>query len=156
MSGKEREVVVVTPGAPGDGATGEPVSEHPAKILRIGAMARELLDEIRRANLDDASRDRLRDTYQVTLDHLAAILSPELREELQELALPLTSGTPTEGELRVAHAQLVGWLEGLFHGIQATIFAQQMENQARLQEIRRRGLPRPPGGEESSAGGTYL
>lgn len=155
MADTKPNVVVVPPGAGNTGAEPDAAAE-PAKILRIGAMARELLDEIRRANLDEASRDRLRDVYQVTLDQLAGVLSPELREELEELALPLNDGTPTEGELRVAHAQLVGWLEGLFHGIQATIFAQQMETQARLAEIRRRGLPRQSGAEEAPPGGTYL
>ena len=155
MAGKDPEVVVVPPGT-SEGSGDSESHAEPAKILRIGSMARELLDEIRRAELDDASRDRLRDIYQVSLDQLSDVLSPELREELNELALPLTDGTPTDGELRVAHAQLVGWLEGLFHGIQATIFAQQMENQARLAEIRRRGLPRHMGADDPPSGGTYL
>ncbi len=155
MSQENPEVVVVPP--PNAAQQAEDGSAQPAKILRIGTMARELLDEIRRANLDQASRDRLRDTYQVTLDQLADVLSPELQQELKQLTLPfLGNETPSEGELRVAQAQLVGWLEGLFHGIQATIFAQQMENQARLAEITRRGLPRQAGAEEPPQAGTYL
>ncbi len=140
---------------PGQAPPPSEAIQQPAKVLRIGAMARELLDEIRRAGLDEASRDKLSDTYKTSVRQLGELLSPELREELQELSLPLGDGVPSEAELRVAHAQLVGWLEGLFHGIQATLFAQQMENQARLAEMRRRALP---GGEQAteSGPGTYL
>lgn len=133
----------------------QPSVEEPAALLRIGAMSRELLDEIRRAPLDEASRDRLRDIYEVTVARIGEMLSPELREELADLALPLGDGVPSEAELRVAHAQLVGWLEGLFHGIQAALFAQQVESQAKLAEIRRRALPgRDP--QSDPASGTYL
>ena len=122
--------------------------QHPAKVMRIAAMARQLLEEVRQAPLDDASRARLRDIYETSVTELAQILSPELREELTRLSLPFNEESPSDAELRVAHAQLVGWLEGLFHGIQAMLFAQQMETRQRFEEMRRPGLPMggPPGG----------
>jgi hypothetical protein len=131
------------------------VLEHPAKVMRIGAMVRNLLDEVRQSPLDDASRDRLKEIYETSLKELGDVLSPELRDELNRLSLPFEEGTPSQSELRVAHAQLVGWLEGLFHGIQAMLFAQQQENLARLEELRRRGLP---SGEPTPdhGPGTYL
>lgn len=127
--------------------------QQPAKLIRIGTMARELLAEIRRANLDEAGRDRLRDTYDLSIRQLGELLSPELKEELSELNLPLGNDVPTEAELRIAQAQLVGWLEGLFHGIQATFYAQQLENQARLAGMRNPGLPQS---EEEKLPGKYL
>ncbi len=141
--------------AAGDQQPTDALVTHPARLLRIGAMAKELLEETRRANLDEASRDRLRDIYQVSVRQLGELLAPELGDELRELSLPLGDGVPSEAELRVAQAQLVGWLEGLFHGIQATLFAQQMETQARLAEMRKRGLPHGTRPEEP-APGTYL
>ena len=128
--------------------------EHPAKVMRIAAMARQLLEEVRHAPLDEASRARMRDIYQTSITELAEILSPDLKEELAKLSLPFAQDAPSEAELRVAHAQLVGWLEGLFHGIQAMLFAQQMETRQRLEEMRR-GLPAAP--ENPPTGpGTYL
>jgi hypothetical protein len=123
--------------------------------MRIGAMVRNLLEEVRQSPLDDASRDRLKEIFETSLKELGEVLSPELRDELNRLSLPFEEGTPSQSELRVAHAQLVGWLEGLFHGIQAMLFAQQQENLARLEELRRRGLP---SGEASAdhGPGTYL
>jgi hypothetical protein len=160
------EPVIVVPGE------GEPKAEEeegqeqaervesPAKVMRIGAMVRQLLDEVRQAPLDDASRSRLREVYETSVKELSEVLSPELREELERLHLPFDDeGVPSDAELRVAHAQLVGWLEGLFHGIQAMLFAQQMETRARLDEMRRPGLPpgRQPGAQQpDSHGGTYL
>lgn len=129
--------------------------EHPAKVMRIGAMVRNLLEEVRQSPLDEASRDRLRDIYETSLKELGEVLSPELREELGRLSLPFDEGVPSQSELRVAHAALVGWLEGLFHGIQAMLFAQQQENLARLEELRRRGLPRGEVNPEPRSG-TYL
>jgi len=131
--------------------------EQPAKVMRIGAMVRQLLEEVRRAPLDDAGRTRLREVYEMSVKELAEGLSPELREELAQFAMPFEADAPSEAELRVAQAQLVGWLEGLFHGIQATLFAQQMAARAQLEELQRRGLPpgspdRPPGDRP----GTYL
>jgi hypothetical protein len=140
-----------------EGSTGEAV-QHPAKVMRIASMARHLLEEVRQAELDEASRVRLREIYQTSITELSEVLSSDLREELTRLSLPFSQETPSESELRIAHAQLVGWLEGLFHGIQAMLFAQQMENRQRLEEMRR-GLPpgsmeHPPGSPEP--GGTYL
>ena len=129
--------------------------EHPGKVMRIAAMARQLLEEVRQAQLDEASRTRMREIYETSVKELAEVLSPDLRDELQRLSLPFDQGAPSEAELRVAHAQLVGWLEGLFHGIQAMLFAQQMESRQRLEEMRRRSLPRPAEGE-GGAPGTYL
>jgi Protein of unknown function (DUF2587) len=129
--------------------------EHPAKVMRIATMARTLLDEVRHAGLDDASRVRMRDIYETSVKELAEILSPELKEELARLSLPFDKEAPSDAELRVAHAQLVGWLEGLFHGIQAMLFAQQMESRQRLEEMRRRGLPSGADGPQTGPG-TYL
>jgi hypothetical protein len=127
--------------------------EHPAKVMRIGAMTKQLLDEVRQAPLDEASRARLKDIYETSVHELAGGLSPDLASELDRLALPFETATPTEAELRVAQAQLVGWLEGLFHGIQATLFAQQMAARSQLDEMRQRGLPP---GDRTSRPGTYL
>ena len=131
--------------------------QHPAKVMRIAAMARQLLEEVRQAPLDDASRARLREIYETSVSELAEILSPELREELTRLSLPFNDASPSDAELRVAHAQLVGWLEGLFHGIQAMLFAQQMETRQRLEEMRRPGLPMgggPPGSAQGPGDAT--
>jgi hypothetical protein len=126
------------PGAP-TGPQGETITE-PAKLLRIASMVRELLDETRQASLDEAGRKRLADIYHRSVGGLSEVLSEDLKEELGQLAPPL-EGVPTESEIRVAQAQLVGWLEGLFHGIQAAMFAQQAAARAQFEELRRRGLP---------------
>jgi hypothetical protein len=130
-------------------AQAETITE-PAKLLRIASMVRELLDETRQASLDESGRKRLADIYQRAVGELAGVLSPDLKEELAELAPPL-EGVPTESEIRVAQAQLVGWLEGLFHGIQAAMFAQQAAARQQFEELRRRGLP---GQGETSPDGT--
>jgi hypothetical protein len=148
-------VVVTQPGRQEQGQGGESV-EEPAKVMRIGAMVRQLLEEVRRAPLDEPGRVRLREIYELSVKELAEGLSPELREELAVFAVPFEADAPTEAELRIAQAQLVGWLEGLFHGIQATLFAQQMAARAQLEELQRKGLPpgpQPPGTERP---GTYL
>jgi Protein of unknown function (DUF2587) len=118
--------------------------EQPAKVMRIGSMIRQLLEEVRQAPLDEASRARLAQIHQRSIKELEDGLAPELIEELDRISLPFTSTehTPSEAELRVAHAQLVGWLEGLFHGIQTTLFAQQMAARAQLEQMRR---ALPPG-----------
>jgi hypothetical protein len=113
---------------------------EPDKLLRITAMVRELLEETRQAPPDERGRMRLREIYERSLGELKDALPDELSEELQSLAPPI-EGVPTESEIRVAQAQLVGWLEGLFHGIQAAVWAQQMQARAQLEELRRRGLP---------------
>jgi murein tripeptide amidase MpaA len=133
--------------------------EQPAKVMRIGTMIKQLLEEVRAAPLDEASRIRLREIHESSIRELSDGLAPELREELQRLSLPFTDdNVPSDAELRVAQAQLVGWLEGLFHGIQTALFAQQMAARAQLEEMRRRALPGPAA--ESAQGirgsGPYL
>jgi hypothetical protein len=128
--------------------------EQPAKVMRIGSMIKQLLEEVRGSDLDEQSRDRLRDIYETSVNELASALSPDLQAELGRLTHPFSdAGVPSEAELRVAKAQLVGWLEGLFHGIQATLFAQQMEARQQLEELRRRSLP---ASSEEVRPGTYL
>jgi hypothetical protein len=149
--------------------------EQPAKVMRIGSMIRQLLEEVKAAPLDEASRARLKEIHASSIKELEQGLAPELVEELQRLSLPFAEGTvPSEGELRIAQAQLVGWLEGLFHGIQTAIYAQQMAARAQFEQIRRalppgmgmpgqpeQGAPGQPGGapqptEHPSSGGMYL
>jgi len=112
--------------------------EQPAKVMRIGSMIRQLLEEVKSAPLDEASRNRLREIHQSSIKELESGLAPELVEELERLSLPFSEEkTPSESELRIAQAQLVGWLEGLFHGIQTAIYAQQMAARAQFEQIRR-------------------
>jgi len=129
---------------------------EPAKIMRIGAMARQLLEEVRQLNLDEQGRARLAEIYTTSISELASGVSDDLRQELARLALPFSGEVPTEGELRVAQAQLVGWLEGLFHGVQATLMAQQMAAQGQLEELRRRGLPSGDAQKSQPRMGNYL
>jgi hypothetical protein len=129
--------------------------EHPAKLLRIGSMVKQLLEEVRSAPLDEASRERLREIYEQSIRELAEGLSPDLAAELDRISIPFDSPTPSDAELRVAHAQLVGWLEGLFHGIQATLVAQQVAARAQLDEMRQRSLTGGPGPTDGRPG-TYL
>ncbi len=129
------------PGAGPDGASVADLVEQPAKVMRIGSMVKQLLEEVRSAPLDEASRTRLRDIHRRSIAELELGLAPELVEELERLSLPFTDDrVPSDSELRIAQAQLVGWLEGLFHGIQAALFAQQMAAQAQLEQMRRRAL----------------
>jgi hypothetical protein len=130
--------------------------EQPAKVMRIGSMTRQLLEEVRQAPLDEASRIRLKDIYETSVRELAECLSPDLAGELDRLAFPFESDTPTDAELRVAQAQLVGWLEGLFHGIQATLFAQQMAARSQLEDFRQRGLPAGGRSGPDARPGSYL
>ncbi|WP_433370263.1 bacterial proteasome activator family protein [Streptosporangium sp. CA-115845] len=139
-------IVVVGPHGSQEDETSEGRSvadlvEQPAKVMRIGSMIRQLLEEVRAAPLDEASRKRLKEIHQSSIKELEDGLAPELVEELERLSLPFTEDVngapPSEAELRVAHAQLVGWLEGLFHGIQTTLFAQQMAARAQLENMRR-------------------
>jgi len=143
--GPEPRVVVVTPQGmgiadpPEDGEPGPAdMVSQPAKVMRIGSMIKQLLEEVRSAPLDEAGRSRLAEIHERSLAELEDGLSGDLIEELRRIALPFAEGqTPSESELRIAQAQLVGWLEGLFHGIQTALVAQQMAAQAQLQEMRR-------------------
>ncbi|MBB3086794.1 bacterial proteasome activator family protein [Geodermatophilus sabuli] len=149
-------------GADGEATIGDMV-EQPAKVMRIGTMIKQLLEEVRAAPLDDASRQRLRDIHASSIRELEQGLAPELRDELERITLPFAEDeTPSDAELRIAQAQLVGWLEGVFHGIQTALFAQQMAARAQLEEMRRRALP---GGQQGlpapqpdfrPGGGQYL
>ena len=144
-----------TPGA--EGPPTETITE-PAKLLRIASMVRELLEETRHASMDEAGRKRLVEIYHRSVDELGDSVSQDLKDELQELVPPL-GGVPSESEMRVAQAQLVGWLEGLFHGIQAAMFAQQMAARQQFEEIRRRGLMAQNPQQEQPGGpprGQYL
>ncbi|MEU4835393.1 bacterial proteasome activator family protein [Streptosporangium sp. NPDC023615] len=163
-------IVVVGPqGSPsetdGESRSIADLVEQPAKVMRIGSMIRQLLEEVRAAPLDEASRKRLKEIHESSIKELEDGLAPELVDELERLSLPFTedvNGTPpSEAELRVAHAQLVGWLEGLFHGIQTTLFAQQMAARAQLENMRRAlpggmSLQQQPEGGSSSNSGPYL
>jgi hypothetical protein len=145
--------------APPDEASEESITQ-PAKLLRIASMVRELLEETRQASLDEPGRIRLRQIYERAIGELSEVLSPDLQDELATLAPPM-QGVPTDAEIRVAQAQLVGWLEGLFHGIQAALFAQQAAARAQFEELRRRGLPAGPSDEPQGPGrdpsrGQYL
>ena len=138
--------------------------EQPAKVMRIGGMIRQLLEEVKAAPLDQASRNRLREIHEQSITELEDGLAPELVEELERLSLPFGDDTPSEGELRIAQAQLVGWLEGLFHGIQAALYAQQVQAQSQFQNMRL-ALPAANDGKgddsttsdgNSAHGGMYL
>ncbi len=153
--------------APAAEERGESV-DQPAKVMRIGSMIKQLLEEVRLAPLDDPSRERLKEIYETSVKELAAGLSDDLRDELCSLAMPFDAEIPSDAELRVAQAQLVGWLEGLFHGIQATLFAQQMAARQQIEQLmQQRGLPPgaapggqvpagPGAGDAASRPGTYL
>ena len=169
QDGPDPRVVVVGPdgmameAAPGsddvDDRSVTDLVDQPAKVMRIGSMIKQLLEEVRGSDLDEASRVRLKEIHTRSIKELEQGLAPELVEELERISLPFTDDSvPSESELRVAQAQLVGWLEGLFHGIQTALFAQQMAARAQLEEMRRRALPGP--GNESGGplrgSGPYL
>ncbi len=152
-------VVVVGPGSMASEDAGDEshpsvtdLVEQPAKVMRIGTMIKQLLDEVKAAPLDEASRRRLQQIHQASITELEQGLAPELIEELERLSLPFVDDeVPTEPELRIAQAQLVGWLEGLFHGIQTALFAQQMAARAQLEQMRR-ALPPSPDTADRPAG----
>ena len=180
MSEQQPHVIVVGPTGEQAGLGDSPgadeaervtdLVEQPAKVMRIGSMIRQLLEEVKSAPLDEASRARLAGIYESSIKELEKGLAPELVEELERLSLPFGSETPSDAELRIAQAQLVGWLEGLFHGIQTAIYAQQVAARAQLEQMRRAlppgaipegahlGPPGQPGqqGEDPSRGGMYL
>ncbi len=167
---------LIEPGADGeDTPERREAVEEPAKLMRIGSMVKQLLEEVRGADLDEAARGRLKEIYETSLSELGSSLSDDLREELDRVTIPFgaADAPPSEAELRIAQAQLVGWLEGLFHGIQATLFAQQAAARSQLEDMRRQlgpggqpgqpGQPGPggrppghPGGMGEPGGGTYL
>ncbi len=158
------EVVDTATGSDGQVGAADPAAEageatesieQPAKLLRIGSMVKQLLEEVRLAPLDEASRGRLREIYEQSIRELSEGLSPDLVAELDRMSIPFDSPTPSDAELRIAHAQLVGWLEGLFHGIQATLVAQQVAARAQLDEMRQRSLPQGPPADAGRPG-TYL
>ena len=169
---EQQRVVVVTQDGMGvahqedeDGPTNPAdLVEQPAKVMRIGSMIKQLLEEVRSAPLDEASRARLRDIHTRSIRELESGLAPELIEELERLSLPFGSdSTPTDAELRIAQAQLVGWLEGLFHGIQTALFAQQMAARAQFEQMRRAAItaepdsaPPMPDGQRRGSTGPYL
>lgn len=143
------------PGADGT-SDEEPDINSPAKIIRIGAMVKQLLEEVRNTSLDEASRGQLRDIYERSVTQLKTALSPELADELEELSFDFPEGSvPSEVELRMAQSQLVGWLEGLFHGIQAALMAQQMSARQQLEGMRGQ-LPQGPGGPPQGPGPGYI
>jgi hypothetical protein len=147
------EVLGGTGAESGDESKTESINE-PAKVLRIGSMVKTLLDEVRGAPLDDKSRVRLREIYEQSIRALSEVLSPDLVAELEALTSPFDSEAPSDAELRIAQAQLVGWLEGLFQGIQATLVSQQMAARAQLEQMRQRSLP--AGSEAGGRTGAYL
>jgi hypothetical protein len=151
---QQPQLVVVGDNSSAGDQAGREVVEQPAKVMRIGSMTKQLLDEVRASPLDEKGRSRLAEIYETSVRELAEGLSPDLRDELARLSTPFSDGVPSEAELRVAQAQLVGWLEGLFHGIQATLFAQQVAAQNQLQQMRQRGLPQGAGAD--SGPGSYL
>ncbi|GGM16389.1 hypothetical protein GCM10011594_40610 [Nakamurella endophytica] len=144
-------------GGPGPVNPGDAIGE-PAKVMRIGTMVKQLLEEVRAAPLDDASRARLREIHARSIKELEEGLTPELRDELERLSLPFTDDSvPSDAELRIAQAQLVGWLEGVFHGLQTALVAQQMAARMQLEQMRGRALPPgivPQDGVESRGSGT--
>ena len=151
------EVVVAGAEQPAEEEQTESI-EQPTKIMRIGSMIRQLLEEVKATELDEPGRDRLKEIYETSVEELAQALSPDLRAELERLALPFDEhDIPSGPELRVAQAQLVGWLEGLFHGIQATLFAQQTAARQQLEQIQRtQVLPPGQGPQTQQGGGVYL
>ncbi|HET8602150.1 MAG TPA: bacterial proteasome activator family protein [Segeticoccus sp.] len=178
----QQRIVVVTEGGmgvaggsddKGDGPTNPAEQvEEPAKVMRIGSMIKQLLDEVRDAPLDEAGRTRLAEIHRRSIEELKKGLAPELIDELERIALPFSDAAPSDSELRIAQAQLVGWLEGLFHGIQTALFAQQMAAQQQLAGMRRAlppghpaaqgphpGMPGPAQGlprQDSGPTGQYL
>ncbi len=166
----EDDIEIITGQQAGEADDGEgqrsvtDLVEQPAKVMRIGTMIKQLLEEVKAAPLDDASRSRLREVHATSIRELEDGLAPELREELQRLALPFSEDSvPSDAELRIAQAQLVGWLEGLFHGIQTALFAQQMAARAQLEHMRQGALPpgmappgSTPGGNAGHGTGQYL
>ena len=154
------EVVQQAPAPEGEGRDGsQPAQEQvtqPTKLIRIASMVRNMLEEVRRAPIDDAGRKALREIHERSIRELEGVLSPDLKRELSDVVLPFNSDAPTESEVRLAQAQLVGWLEGLFQGIQATLFTQQMAAQGQFDEMRRRAIESGQAPPQAPPGSGYL
>jgi hypothetical protein len=154
------EVVQQAPAPEGEGGDGsQPAQEQvtrPTKLIRIASMVRNMLEEVRRAPIDDAGRKALREIHERSIRELEGVLSPDLKRELSDVVLPFNSDAPTESEVRLAQAQLVGWLEGLFQGIQATLFTQQMAAQGQFDEMRRRAIESGQPPPQAPPGSGYL
>jgi hypothetical protein len=154
------EVVQQAPAPEGEGSDGsQPAQEQvtqPTKLIRIASMVRNMLEEVRRAPIDDAGRKALREIHERSIHELEGVLSPDLKRELSDVVLPFNSDAPTESEVRLAQAQLVGWLEGLFQGIQATLFTQQMAAQGQFDEMRRRAIESGQAPPQAPPGSGYL
>jgi len=154
MNDREPEIIIPGQAPPAPPREHEEFVAQPAKLLRIASMIKELLTEVRQSSVDEAGRKRLHTIYDRAVVELKEGLSEDLQQELGTLTIPL-EGTPSESEIRIAQAQLVGWLEGLFQGIQAALWAQHMQARAQFEEMRRRGLPPGPG-EPGHGTGQYL
>ena len=154
------EVVQQAPAPEGEGRDeSQPAQEQvtqPTKLIRIASMVRNMLEEVRRAPIDDAGRKALREIHERSIHELEGVLSPDLKRELSDVVLPFNSDAPTESEVRLAQAQLVGWLEGLFQGIQATLFTQQMAAQGQFDEMRRRAIESGQAPPQAPPGSGYL
>jgi len=154
----EKPEIVEEPSSKEESSDSSMISE-PAKVMRIGTMIKQLLEEVKATDLDEPGRDRLKEIYETSVEELSSSLSNDLREELGRLALPFDDAEiPSGPELRIAQAQLVGWLEGLFHGIQATLFAQQNSARHQIEQIQQsQGLPAGSGtSDDDTSAGVYL
>ena len=145
-----------SPAGDGGGGTQQEQVTRPTKLIRIASMVRNMLEEVRRAPIDDAGRKALREIHERSIHELEDVLSPDLKAELCEVVLPFSEDAPSESEVRLAQAQLVGWLEGLFQGIQATLFTQQMAAQGQFDEMRRRALQSGQPPPQAPPGSGYL
>lgn len=146
----------VEPAEASDETTSEPPVSQPTKLIRIASMTRAMLEEVRQAPLDEGGRKRLAAVHAKSVDELRDVLSDELQEEFDEIMIPLNKTDVSEAELRIAQAQLIGWLEGLFHGIQASLWTQQMTAQSQLADMQRRALGTPGPEPENDSSGLYL
>lgn len=159
MSEEHTETAEVLPVEAQEGPAGESISElsksvtEPSKLMRIASMTRAMLEEARTADVDEPGRKRLHEIYQRAVEEICEVVSEDLREELTQVFVPFAEGVPTESEIRIAQAQLVGWLEGLFNGIQAAVMTQQLMAQAQFQQMQRRALQ---AGTPEERPGVYL
>src|SRR4051812_50092185 len=118
----EAAQVVPVPGQP-EPAAMETVTE-PAKVMRIGSMVKQLLEEVRAGSLDEPSRERLGGIYERSIVELSEALSPDLQDELRHPAPPFQDGgVPPDAELRLAKGPLRGWLGGVVPGLPGRVVA---------------------------------